>query len=245
MNKRLIAVLADAGEGDDEVQSLALAAVAAILEHGGRVLLAADASVRVPAILTAGEYLRPMEVETTGGRAEAPIVLAPFPGEESLEERLFTSRGQDEEGAPSLLSELLHAGLVESGEKTSFGEALATHRPRAILIIGHSMRLHELQRDVAQYHHGEEQSRVFRLDRGTHANVRDGWRDVEDRMARFRRTPPRFEGRAIGDRAGDDDALAHLAAVAAEDAARVLAIEDAIAELLGDAASIAEDYELR
>ena len=248
MNERLIAIIADSSTGDERdpaVQQLALAAVTAILEHGGRVLLSADAAVRLPVLLAASEYVSPAQVETAEGRAPAPVILAPFPGDQSIEERHFTQRDRsedDEEGASrTLLSELVHAGIVhepEHGERDpsprAFEDLLRTLRPAAVLAIGRSERADALHRAAVRYHHHEERSRLLRLDR---SSLND-WPGIDDRTERFR-IAPRFEGQPLEDRGVADDGLWRIAMHAAGDAARVLAIEDAIAEILDDLDSIA------
>ena len=254
MNNQLIAVIVDGDNGEDPaVQSLALATVTRILEHGGRVLLSADAATRLTMLLAAAEYVSPIDVENSHGRAAAPVIIAPFPGGDSLEERLFTMPATPEEEEETtdrprrtLLSELIDSGIVEAPDRelrddapSSFGALLRTLRPAAVLTIGSSERTNTLQRTAEQYHRDEEGSRLLRLD-GT---AESRWPTLEQRVQRFR-IPPRFEGELIADRPGDD-ALSRAAFHAAGEAARVLAIEDAVAEILHDEESITPDENQR
>lgn len=252
MNERLIAVIADSGSGDTRdpaVQSLVLAAVTAILEHGGRVLLCADAAVRLPVLFAAAEYVLPIHVETPEGRAPAPVLLAPFPDDDSLEERLLTDTPQGDrmEGPPrTLVEQLIDAGIAEEVEnderavsRRSFDDLLRTSQPAAVVVIGHTERAETLQGAAVRYHRHVEASRLVRLDP---MSQRNAWPGIDDRLERFR-TPPRFEGQPVDDRVRQDDALWRIAMHAAGDAARVLAIEDVIAEILGDLESISPEYE--
>ena len=250
MNGHLIAVIADSLTGEERdptVQPLVLAAVTAILEHGGRVLLSADAAVRLPVLLAAAEYIAPIEVETPSQRPAAPIILSPFPDDDSLEEKLFTEREPSDddrmEGASrTLLSELIHMGIAEepanegiNDPQRSFDSLLRTLEPAAVLMIGSSERAVSLRDAAMRYRHDVERSKLVRLDR---SQLTRDWQSIDDRMESFR-LPPRFDGQSIEDLAGSSDGLLSIATHAADDAARVLAIEDVVAEILGDLESIA------
>lgn len=248
MNGRLIAVIVESYDGDDPaVLSLALATVTRILEHGGRVLLSADAATRLPVLLAAAEYVAPIAVETPEGRAAAPVIIAPFPDSDSLEQRLFTMSAAPVDERPdsprrTLLSELIDSGIAETPDRetganapSSFDALLRTFRPAAVLTIGRSERTDALERAAEQYHDREQGSRLLRLD----ATSKSQWPSLEERVQRFRITP-RFEGEVLEDRPGENELL-RAAFHAASEAARVLAIEDAIAEILGDEQSIKPD----
>ena len=215
--------------------------------------LAADASVRLPAIFAASEYLQPIHVETSEERPPAPVVIAPFPGDESIEERLFTERDADEQRPFTMLTELVDEGLIEESAATGVQEAprdfraiLDRWRPAGVLAVGTGARLRALQRESEEYHAtgAGGDSRLIRLDVGFRAALRDQWLGIEERVERFRRYPPQFEGEPVGERFRND-ALAHIAFLAAEEAALALAVEDVVAELLGDTGSIVPDERVR
>lgn len=250
MNERLIAIVADSGSEDERnpvVLPLAMAAASAILEHHGRILLCADAAVRLPVLLAAAEYVRPIQVEVVDGRAPAPVVVAPFPADDSLEERLFTTGetlrdDREERAGRTLLAQLIDAGIADDLQNQaapwrSFDDALRALRPAAVVVIGRTARAESLQQTAANYHRHAEGSHLVRLDR---TSVVDDWPGIEERVERFR-IAPRFEGQPIEDRVREDDELRRLAVHAAGDAARVLAVEDVIAAILGDLESIAPD----
>jgi hypothetical protein len=206
VSPRVIALVAD-GEESAEALPLALATLAAVLEHGGRLLLAADASLRLPLLYAAAEYA--VALEAGAPPPPAPVLLAPFPNGDSFEEQLLAN-----------VAELTGGGVAETPEG-SFAALLAETKPAAVLMLGHSSRVRELVRAAD----------------GTESRVLDIEIEAGSAAEPFRRVAPRLDGRPVGEYGGD--LVPRIAFDAAELAALTLGIEQVVAELLGDAQSIA------
>ena len=237
MRGPVIAIVADSANPESETRDpertyvVALAAMTAVLDRGGRVLLAADAALTTSLLIAASTYALQPEIEGGERAAASPVIMAAFPDGDSIEAQLLRSQtvnDEHEELRRSMLEEFI-IGNVAEGEGFELSAALRQYQVAAVLAIGEGWRMRPLLADAQRY----SRERNVRLVNLTGVDVGGQvWSNIDDRVRRLRQTPPRFEGRTISDENGAE-ALRALTEEAAEDAALVLAVDAVIGEVLG------------
>lgn len=224
-----------------------LALVRAVLDRGGRVLLAAEAGHLVPLLMAAAEYEVSREVEGQGENVPAPIILGPILQTDSVEEQILRHRpeGTGDDAPLSLLDVLLAGNLVdfnlrrESGADRSsdFRGLLEVHRPRGIIAVGDSPAMPELLKAAEDY--GERTvrgARLLRIRPWQHrVEAHSRWTLVEYPADRGDIPPPRFDGEILSSDSQQgqrDEGLLAMAQEIARDVAWTLALDRLIAEAL-------------
>lgn len=249
MRGPVVAIVADSADEQVEIRDpeqtyvFALAAVTAVLERGGRILVAADAALTTSLLIAASMYAAEPELERGEARSEPPVILASFPDRDSVESRLLRSRMNDDdeqdEARRSTLQEFIAGNVVEDAD-LDLGSALQNYDVVALLAIGADRRLRPLLAEAERYSY----ERRIRLVNFTGADLNaNRWSDVNERVQAFLETPPRLEGQTL--REEDNEALREVMFEAAKEAAFVLAIDAVVAETLGSDESGPEPVLLR
>ncbi len=245
----VLAIVADTIEGarpgDDgsaQVQRAALAVQRAALLRGGRVLLSADGVALVPLLLAAAEFQMPRRVEGDE-RPAAALIVTPFPGGDSLEDRLLGFREERREGISplSLLEQLVSVGLADlrqGSESNSddpgrvFSSALGELKVSAVFAIGGDQRIQPMLR-AAEVYWRASRRRVHLVHLLHPQGERGRWPDLSERVGAFSRVPPVFEGESLHEQARDERLIA-LGLRAAAEAALSLAIDRAVEEAIAE-----------
>jgi hypothetical protein len=234
----------------------AMTVLRAVLERGGRVLLAGEAPVVVPLVMAAAEYLEPRDVETSELGSPPPLILGPLVTTNSVEDKLLVWRPEPQEGAVelSLLDALSASGLIDVAERDEERPEGTAQRFRSIL---------EELVPVAIFAVGEVSGTAVLLDAGeSYRNSRsdrapllvqllfpDGaddsrpqWRRIGSADREYDEPPPKMDGRIVGeelDPEGLDDELVALARRAAGEASLTLAIDRVVGGIMDETAEAA------
>lgn len=249
MRQPVLAIVADTfggqrrdDNGSPHVQRAAMAVQRAALVRGGRVLLSADGATLVPLLLAAAEFQMPRRVEGDEQPAAA-LIVTPFPGGDSVEDRLLGFREERREGTSplSLLEQLVSAGLADlrqGAERHSddpgevFSVALRELNVSAVFAIGDDQRIQPML-EAAEVYHGRVSRRVQLVHLLHPQGERARWPDLSERIGAFSRVPPVFEGELLQEQARDER-LVVLGLRAAAEAALALAIDRAVEEAIAE-----------